>query len=228
MTLVELLDEYFYKEWIQSILGDFREKVSGTKSELIERLLQSKWARSQSVTEVAQYLLSVTRLRDLRELGKNIGRPVEEDRDKIVDSILANVTFEPYVALSKRSCGNCGEKTLHETHFNSDWEREYTVCTKCQKKDIVKLLGESLTVEPAPTMKLTYGWDARSLEWMAILVTVYFGITSLLSLPLVSIYGWTNGAVSSIILGLPLTYLCGWLIRRQWVKNKLIPRLRRI
>lgn len=131
MTLEELLDKYFYKESVEKILSDFNEKTSGNKDEMIARLLQSKQVQKMNVTDFARHVLINLRKRDLLQLCKDLGLSNTKNSVTMVDLVLANVKFEPFIRADTRPCQVCGKETNQELHFGDNWKIAYFSCQTC-------------------------------------------------------------------------------------------------
>lgn len=131
LVLEELLERFFYKEWIQEDLRNIGESTTGSKSELIDRLLHSKWAQRISVMALTEELMQELPAPDLKLVGQFLALELPKKKDQVVPHILKSVDIEPYVVHTRRLCNVCGKNTQHELHFNGAWEANAFKCQTC-------------------------------------------------------------------------------------------------
>jgi hypothetical protein len=126
LTLDEVLDRYFFKEW-----GSVGETLSGDKDELIERFLNSRKIRRRSVEEIAVDLISSLRMTELKQMAEDLETQHKGKRGQILKGILNSVVFEPFVKNTTRYCSVCLSETAQELHFGVDWQADYFKCEIC-------------------------------------------------------------------------------------------------
>ena len=153
LELEELLGRFFLKEWIQDELRDIGESTSGSKSELIDRLLHSRWAQSKSVATLAEELLCELPLSGLKGVCQFFGIEIPRNKSQIVPNILKTVDVEPYVVHTKRICKVCGRNTQQELHFDDAWQAasfKCQICGTCMVIDAGESLGARSTQSIVP------------------------------------------------------------------------------
>jgi hypothetical protein len=158
ITLFEVLDRFFYKGWIQEELNEVGETTSGSKQELIQRLLDSKWARSRDVNEVANHLISLLPASDLRSIGQFLGLQLPRGTKEIAAIIMNSTEFEPYLRSVRRECAICGKTTSQDLHFGPRWESTYFECRTCKNTTVAKARNEEIApLHPSTVPEIVLG-----------------------------------------------------------------------
>lgn len=139
LTIEEILGLYYYKEWIIDELKGIGERTTGNKDELIQRYLDSDIIRTEDVKTIATNLLSTLRKQDLKQILRDHSLKNGKRRDEILDIVLNNFLFEPYVRRTESYCDICHKETNQELHFDNFWKPSYRKCSVCDYYEPLKL-----------------------------------------------------------------------------------------
>ncbi len=138
LTIEEILNRYYYKEWVIEELREIGEKTTGSKSELIERYLNSDTVHSKDVRETAISLLSSLRNQELKQILRNHKLESGGNRNDLLERVFASFSFEPYIRKVRVHCDTCGKETEQELHFDNSWKALYRKCSVCNVEIPVK------------------------------------------------------------------------------------------
>jgi hypothetical protein len=155
ITLEDLLDKYYFKEEISTILSNLGEKVSGQKSDLINRLLESKRIRTMSVSDSAKLLLDYLSNKELKNVCRDLGLPYSKDKTENINTIIQNTYFEPFIKEDERFCTTCSKNTTNELHFDQNWQFDYFLCKVCLSKTTPIKQGKGSESETKSTTRAT-------------------------------------------------------------------------
>lgn len=125
---------YYQKEWIQDDLRALGSSPTGSKSELVYRLLNAFKKQGQNVAETSEYLISSLPSYVLKEICREFGLKIARKQEDLVGIILSSTEFEPYVDFRDRGCLTCKRVTEHEIHYDNDWAPDRFQCTICGVK----------------------------------------------------------------------------------------------
>jgi hypothetical protein len=134
LTIEEILNSYYYKEWVIEELRRIRERTSGNKNELIQRYLSSAYIRNRDAHALVKDLLSVLDKQDLKQILKDHNFNGSKSKNDMLNKIMNSFSFEPYISKVLRYCNVCLDKTNQELHLDNSWKPVYFKCTVCNSK----------------------------------------------------------------------------------------------
>ena len=243
ITLENLLDKYYSKEEISNILYNLGEKVSGQKSDLIYRLLESNRVRTISVSESAKLLLNYLSNLEIKNVCSDLGLPHTKHKNENINIIIQNTYFEPFVKEDERFCATCAKNTINELHFDQNWQFDYFLCKVCLSKTTPIKQGKGSENETISTMRATpqitinaqnvvtassfentqitqsvikEGNKSKTLEIGLGLFAAILAMSCLFSVPLL---GWLYGAVVGIIVSIISTLVIMRLLEKYNLYN---------
>lgn len=138
LTIEEILNRYYYKEWVVEELREIGEKTTGTKGDLILRYLNSDVIHNKDVRDTAQNLLSSLRKQDLKQILRDHRLESAGNRNDLLERVFTSFSFEPYIKKVRGHCNTCGKETEQELHFDNSWKASYRRCSICDNDDPVK------------------------------------------------------------------------------------------
>ncbi len=219
LTIEEILERYYYKEWIIDELGEIGEKTNGTKNELITRYFNSNINQSKGVNNLAQNLLSSLRNKDLKQILKDHNLESAGNKTDLLKKVFASFSFEPYIRKVKSYCNTCGKETDQEFHFGDDWKAIYKRCSICNndysiihnKFASVDTPGISSSVQPSDLISAHWDEVPDTIKYLKTnywqIIATFIGALALFGLK----YGLMIGIVSSVILASTVT-LIGFIL----------------
>ncbi len=152
LTIEEILGRYFYLDWLQSDCRKMGLRVSGSKNELIERLLNEYERRKESANKIGTDMIHSLRVEDLKMIADDYGLKKGGSREVLINRILNNVRFEPRIKEVDRHCETCMNTTAQEMHFSDDWEASKVICSVCRHEtDLVPKFTDEKT---QPTLEM--------------------------------------------------------------------------
>ena len=184
LTIEEILNSYYYKEWVIEELRRIGERASGNKNELIQRYLSSVNIQNRDALALVKDLLSVLGKQDLKQILKDHNLNGGKSKNDMLDKIMNSFSFEPYITEVLRYCNVCLDKTNQELHLDNSWKPVYFKCTVCNSKLLanqdnktsltkMETLGDVLSDMEKYIKK--YYWEIISL-----FIGVFIGTTSAL------------------------------------------------
>jgi len=90
ISVKRLLEDYFYAEDLQDALGDIGEPISGTKSELIKRLLGSWFEKNRTLRDLLDFLPDVA----LADLCQDFNIDPNGERATLIRRIMKNSVIQ--------------------------------------------------------------------------------------------------------------------------------------
>ena len=228
LTIEEILNRYYYKDWVIDELRGIGEKTTGTKSDLVQRYLDSDAIHRKTVSETAKSLLSSLRKQDLKQMLRDHKLESAGNRNDLLERVFASFSFEPYVRRVNSYCNICEEKTDRELHFNNSWEASYRRCTVCNNDEPVKHYKlefvEHLGANPSRGSLITDNFKSNEVPdgikylktnyWQ--IVATFVGVLALFGLK----YGLIAGLIYSVILSLSVA-LIGFILTEHREVNRL-------
>lgn len=225
LTLYEILDGYYYKEWIQEELREVGLPSSGDKEELIDRFLNSAAAQRSSVCELGKHLVEALRLQELRQLAEHVGIATQGRREQVLKGILDSVAFEPFIKRTKKHCEVCSRDRMHELHFGDDWKADDFICEVCRSEVPAKVSvakNDSVHEPVIPQVLHTTNVQVNETSHGASAFAIALTVASTFIAVVFSIgpaYNWLLG----IFLGFVITIAEGFLLI--WTRSIWAPQL---
>lgn len=207
LTIEEILNKYYYKEWVVEELREIGEITTGYKGELIQRYLNSKIVRAKDVMDIASNIISKLRKSDLKQILKDHGLKNGSDRTELIAKVLDSFSFEPYVSQVDRYCDICRTDTQQELHFNDTWEPTYFRCSICNgvlpiehegKLDLNKATKDVDSLSDTEKYFKKNYWQSISV-FVVVLLAIWLR------------YGWAVGLIISLSVTSIVTYI-GYLV----------------
>lgn len=213
LTIAEILNRYYYKEWIQNDLKQIGESTSGDKEELIARYLNSDRIRKNDVQATAMNLISSLRSQELKQILHDYNIKNGKQKTGLIDKISHSFDFEPYVLEIKRYCGTCHIKTDQTVHYSNDWKANYYNCSVCNNDEMVPKSDE------IPERKNKF--DNRTYSDAMIFLRSHYwhtlGIFTTIFIPLGVSYGWIEGFIISVLVTSLIVFIWS-LVHRQGIQ----------
>lgn len=181
---------YYQKEWLQDDLRHLGISPTGTKNELVYRLLETLRKQGYTVRETAEYLIPPLPANVLRTVCKELGIEVTGRREELTRKILASTDFEPYIGFVDRFCKICNVVTEHEIHYDNKWTPITFDCTICRietviPKEVVLPVQQDLIQSGNDETDVSVIWTLVGIG-IAEFTAVFFGLSKTINL-LVSI-----------------------------------------
>ena len=220
LTIEEILNRYYYKEWVIEELREIGEKTTGTKSDLIQRYLNSDSIHSKDVREIAQSLLSSLRNQELKQILRDHNLESGRNRNDLLERVFTSFSFEPYIRRTSGYCNTCGKETDQELHFDNSWKASYRKCTVCNNDDPVKHykleLVDNLGINSINDSSITDNFQSNEVsDGIKYLKTNYWQIVSIFTV-FVGIgikFYWIVGLVLSLISASAVTLVGFYLTK---------------
>ena len=228
LTIEEILNRYYYKEWVIDELREIGEKTTGTKSDLVQRYLDSDAIHRKDVFETVQSLLSSLRKQDLKQILRDHKLECAGNRNDLLERVFASFSFEPYIRRVNGYCNICDEKTDQELHFDNSWKASYRRCTVCNNDDPVKHyrlefvehLGSNSPNDSPITSNFKSNEVPDGIKYLKTnywqIVATFVGVLALFGLK----YGLIAGLIFSVILSISAA-LIGFILTEHRELNRL-------
>ena len=227
LTIEEILDRYYYKEWVIEKLKEIGERTTGAKSYLIQRYLNSDTIHNKEVRETAQSLLSSLRNQELKQILRDHNLESGRKRNDLLEKVFTSFSFEPYIRIVSSYCNTCDEKIDQELHFDNSWKASYRRCTVCNNDDPVKhnkleivdklginSLNDSSSTGNFKTNEVSDGIKYLKTNYWQIIAT-FIGVIALFGLK----YGLIVGLILSVTLASAVT-LVGFILTEHRKVNR--------
>ena len=220
LTIEEILDRYYYKEWVIEELKEIGERKTGAKSDLIQRYLNSDTIHNKEVRETAQSLLSSLRNQELKQILRDHNLESGRNRNDLLEMVFTSFSFEPYIRRVRGYCNTCGKETDQELHFDNSWKATYRRCTVCNNDDPVKHykleLVDNLGINSINDSSITDHFQSNEVsDGIKYLKTNYWQIVSIFAV-FVGIgikFYWIVGLVLSLISASAVTLVGFYLTK---------------